>query len=227
MAWRHNYAFGNSVMILFGSAWEPQAWMWSRWVAIRIKTKATSQKLREQIILLHLMVISQDTTGSIIGKFKTYGTAANLRDHERNSKISSRPLSNLIRTTEKTLILPQNSCRTWRRLGQVFQWQQYDKHWINKEFMSGLHDALLLLTTRNIKGWLEYPRRNLDSPTSFWEWEVWTDEIKWNCFRGWTRRFSGMRRASMEVGHWLFSAAGIGGLDCAPGVKDSQKYWAI
>uniref|UniRef100_A0A3Q3J5B5 Uncharacterized protein n=1 Tax=Monopterus albus TaxID=43700 RepID=A0A3Q3J5B5_MONAL len=56
------------------------------------KTKELPQKFN----------IPSFTTGSIIRKFKTCGTAANLPDHGRQPKISSRALSNLVRTAKKT-----------------------------------------------------------------------------------------------------------------------------
>uniref|UniRef100_A0A8C1S553 Transposase Tc1-like domain-containing protein n=1 Tax=Cyprinus carpio TaxID=7962 RepID=A0A8C1S553_CYPCA len=46
--------------------------------------------------------ILRDTIGSIISKFKTYGTAANLPGRGRKPTISSRALSNLVRTAKKT-----------------------------------------------------------------------------------------------------------------------------
>ena len=67
--------------------------------------------MREEIISSHLkglgykkiskkFKIPRDTIGSIIRKFKTYGTAAKLPGCGRKSNISSRALSNLVRTTK-------------------------------------------------------------------------------------------------------------------------------
>ena len=76
------------------------------------KTKELPQKLREEIISSQLkgfgydkiskkINIPGDTIGSIIRRFKTYGTAANFPDCGRMLKISSMALSNLVRTTER------------------------------------------------------------------------------------------------------------------------------
>ena len=54
--------------------------------------------------------IPRETIGSIIRKFKTYGAAANLPGHGREPNISSRALTNFVRTTQR------NPCVTARHL---------------------------------------------------------------------------------------------------------------
>uniref|UniRef100_A0A8C1J0Q3 Uncharacterized protein n=1 Tax=Cyprinus carpio TaxID=7962 RepID=A0A8C1J0Q3_CYPCA len=58
-----------------------------------MKTKELPQNLREEIISSHL-----DTVGSIITKFKTYGTAANMPGHGRKPNIGK---AALVRITKK------------------------------------------------------------------------------------------------------------------------------
>uniref|UniRef100_A0A8P4GBZ6 Uncharacterized protein n=1 Tax=Dicentrarchus labrax TaxID=13489 RepID=A0A8P4GBZ6_DICLA len=77
------------------------------------RQRSLTQKLREEIISSHLKGLG-DTIGSIIRKFKTYGTAANLPGCGRKPNISLRALSNLVRTTKRnpcvTTTLTENVC---------------------------------------------------------------------------------------------------------------------
>lgn len=114
---------------------------------------------------------------------------------------------------------------------------------LNKQgFHGGTPRCIPLLTTRNIKSWLEYARGGLDKTTEFWETVLWTDGTKLELFGHMEQRY--VWRVKDEaydqtntiptVKHGggslmmrgCFSAAGTVNLR-GPGIMDSQRYQAI
>uniref|UniRef100_A0A3Q3KB45 Uncharacterized protein n=1 Tax=Monopterus albus TaxID=43700 RepID=A0A3Q3KB45_MONAL len=186
------------------------------------KTKELPQKLREEIISSHLkglgykkiskrFNIPRDTTGRIIRKFKTYGTAANLPGRGRKPTISSRALSNLVRTAMKNPRVTARQLQDDMMKAGTSASVETIRRALNKQGLHGwtpIHTPLL--TTRNINSQLEYARRNLDKTTEFLETVLWTDETKPELFGH--SGMSGVQKArlmtripsprsSTEVGH--------------------------
>lgn len=143
------------------------------------KTKELPQKLREEIISSNLKGlgykkiskrsnIPRDTIGSIIRKFKTYGTAANLPGRRRKLTISSRALSNSCRTAKKT---PRVTARQddMIKVGTSVSVATIRRALNNQGLHGKTPRRTPLLTSRNIRSQLEYARRKLDKMTEFWE----------------------------------------------------------
>ena len=186
------------------------------------------------------MYIPRDTIGSIIRKFKTYEAASNLPGRGRKPSISSRALSNLVRTTRR------NPCVTARHLQDdpmkagTSASVATIRHALNKQ---GLPRRTQLLTSRNIKSRLEYARRNLDKTNEFWVTVLWIVETKLELFGHMDKRYVWLAKGQ-AYGHkntilkvkpdggsltmlGCFSGAGTGNLDRVPSIMDSQKYQAI
>lgn len=219
------------------------------------KTKELPQKLREEIISSHLkglgykkiskiFNIPRDTIGSIIRKFKTYGTAANLPGRGRKPTISSRALSNLVRTAKKTPRVTARQLQDDLMKAGTSASVATIRRALNKQGLHGRTPRRTpLLTSRNIRSRLEYARRNLDKTTEFWETVLWTDETKLELFGHMDQRYVwraqgqayDQKNTIPTVKHgggslmmWgCFSAAGTGNLDHVPGIMDSQKYQVI
>ncbi|KAL0152022.1 hypothetical protein M9458_052667 [Cirrhinus mrigala] len=199
------------------------------------KTKELPQKLREEIISSHLkglgykkiskrFNIPRDTIGSIIRKFKTYGTAANLPGRGRKLTISSRALSNLSRTAKK------NSRVTARQLQDDMMKAGTSasvatiRRALNNQGLHGRTPRRTpLLTSRSIRSQLEYARRNLDKTTEFWETVLWTDETKLELFGHMDQRYVWRAKGqAYDQKNTIPTELAI-----LPGIMDSQKYQFI
>ena len=109
---------------------------------------------------------------------------------ERKPNISSRALSNLVRTTKR------NPRATARHLQDDLMKAGTSasvatiRRALNKQGLHGQTPRRTpLLTTRNIKSRLEYARRNLDKTTEVWMTVLLTDETKLELFGHMDQRY--------------------------------------
>ena len=163
---------------------------------------------------------------------------------EEKPKISSRALSNLVRTTKRNPRVTARHLQDDLMKAGTSVSVATIRRALNKQGLHGRTPRRTpLLTTRNIKSQLEYARRNLDKTTEFWETVLWTDETKLELFGHMDQRYvwrakgqaydqrntiSTVKHGGGSLMMWgCFSAAGTGNLDRVPGIMDSQKYQAI